>query len=306
VRGDRVSAPPSARELTEALGGKWHRSYGMARCPAHPDRTPSLSIRDGESAPLLTCYTGCERSAIIDALRRMGLWGDREPDQRTGVQKLNTPKPPPAVFWRLQDAPRETQWACGIWQEFCGFFGADTPAGRYLIGRGIPPPWPETLAYGRLDHSETRERDVPALIVARHCPVVHLVRGIQRIFLTEDGAKYPRGTVKMSLGSIEGGRAELLWPDDRLVLCEGVESALSAWRLLRTPAWAMCGGFPPELPLPQRVRDVTLVADFDTKGTSERHAKVLAQSIRAAGRSCTVVMPHKPGTDANDVLRGVA
>lgn len=276
----------NARELTEALGGRWHRSYGMARCPAHPDRTPSLSIRDGESAPLVTCHTGCDQQDVVAALKARGLWPDRcEPDQRARVLKQGTHKPkPPAVFWHLDDAPRETQWACGIWREFCGPFGADTPAGRYLIGRGIPPPWPETLAYGRLDHSETRERDVPALIVARHCPVVHLVRGIQRIFLTEDGAKYQRGTVKMSLGSIEGGRAELLWPDDRLVLCEGVESALSAWRLLRTPAWAMCGGFPSELPLPQRVREVTIVADYDTKGTSERHAKVLAQSIRATGR----------------------
>jgi putative DNA primase/helicase len=114
---------------------------------------------------------------------------------------------------------------------------------------------------------------------------VHLVRGIQRIFLTEDGQKYPHGTVKMSLGSIAGGRAELLWPDDKLVLCEGVESALSAWRLLKTPAWAICGGFPPELPLPKRVREVTLLADHDLSGTSERLAKVLAKSIRAHGHT---------------------
>jgi Toprim domain len=125
---------------------------------------------------------------------------------------------------------------------------------------------------------------VPALIVARQCPVVHLVRGIQRIFLTEDGRKYPRGTVKMSLGSIAGGRAELLWPDAELLLCEGAENALSAWRIFKTPAWAICGGFPAELPLPKRVRSVQIIADHDPHGVSERNAKVLARSIRATGK----------------------
>jgi putative DNA primase/helicase len=133
-----------------------------------------------------------------------------------------------------------------------------------------------------------------------------MVRGIQRIFLTEDGQKYPRGTVKMSLGSIAGGRAELLWPDDELVLCEGVETALSAWRIFKTPAWATCGPFPSELPLPKRVRTVKIVADHDPHGASERNAKLLAKSIRASGRTCTVIMPNEPGADANDVLRGAA
>jgi hypothetical protein len=215
------------------------------------------------------------------------------------------PKPSPAVYWHTKDAPSETQRACDIWRDTCGLFGADTPAGRYLIGRGIPPPWPETLAAGRLPHPETGEV-APALIAARHCPVVNLVRGIQRIFLTEDGHKCPHGTVKMSLGSIAGGRAELLWPDDELIICEGVETALSAWRLFKTPAWAMCSGFPSELPLPPQVCSVQIIADHDAHGASERNAKALARSIRAGGRTCNVIMPVQAGFDANDVLRGAA
>jgi hypothetical protein len=298
----------TARELTQALGGRWYGSYGLAGCPAHADQNPSLSIRERKGVVMVKSHAGCPQLAVIDALRARGLWaGRRQPHQRANSQKLETAKPraTPAVFWNLKDAPRATRRACAIWRDCCGVFGANTPAGRYLIGRGIPPPWPDTLAFGRLDHPETRE-ETPALIVARHCPVVHLVRGIQRIFLTEDGRKYQRGSVKMSLGSIEGGRAELLWPEDSLLLCEGVESALSAWRIFRTPAWATCGSFPAELALPNRVRSVKIVADHDAHGVSERHARALAQSIRGTGRSCTVVMPDKPGTDANDVLRGVA
>lgn len=47
----------------------------MAACPSHPDRNPSLAIREGDSQPVvLTCHAGCERDAVLAS---MGLsWGD--------------------------------------------------------------------------------------------------------------------------------------------------------------------------------------------------------------------------------------
>ncbi len=51
----------NAEALTKALGGRWHGSYGTARCPAHDDRSPSLSIRDGVDGELVfNCVAGCE------------------------------------------------------------------------------------------------------------------------------------------------------------------------------------------------------------------------------------------------------
>ena len=45
--------------------GKW-----MARCPAHPDRSPSLSIREGrEERCLIKCFAGCSTDAILAALK---------------------------------------------------------------------------------------------------------------------------------------------------------------------------------------------------------------------------------------------
>ncbi len=44
----------NAEALTKALGGRWHGSYGTASCPAHEDRTPSFSVRDGGGNTLLT------------------------------------------------------------------------------------------------------------------------------------------------------------------------------------------------------------------------------------------------------------
>jgi hypothetical protein len=43
----------SAAEIVTALGGHWRGSYGRARCPAHKDRNPSLSIREGADGKLL-------------------------------------------------------------------------------------------------------------------------------------------------------------------------------------------------------------------------------------------------------------
>ena len=50
----------------------------LARCPAHDDREPSLSIGEGEDGRvLLHCWAGCETRDIVAAL---GLnWSDLFP-----------------------------------------------------------------------------------------------------------------------------------------------------------------------------------------------------------------------------------
>ncbi|MFQ1701692.1 hypothetical protein ACJ5NV_13980, partial [Loktanella agnita] len=59
----------AAQELTRALRGSWRGHYGVACCPAHGDKTPSLSIADGTSGRvLLKCHAGCSYAAISAAL----------------------------------------------------------------------------------------------------------------------------------------------------------------------------------------------------------------------------------------------
>lgn len=54
-----------ARRLdATARGGRW-----FARCPAHDDRQPSLSLREGsDGKTLLHCFAGCAPAAIVEAL----------------------------------------------------------------------------------------------------------------------------------------------------------------------------------------------------------------------------------------------
>jgi len=212
---------------------------------------------------------------------------------------------------------RKNLLACGIWHNSSPLniydeAGQPTgpnpdadPAIRYLGGRAIELwPWPETLAFARLKHPETKEPNVPTLIVARQCPVSGLLRGVQRIYLTEDGHKYQSGTVKMSLGPIPGGRVELIpATGTKLAIAEGVESALSAHILLGIPAWACCGSFPDTFALPSQISEVVIVADHDASGGSEKRAKALRSSIRRACRvEVEVFLPDTEGQDANDVL----
>lgn len=67
-----------------------HGSKRQARCPAHEDRSPSLSIREAtDGRVLLHCHAGCEVSDIVESL---GLTlGDLFPDE-TRRQPVPTKK----------------------------------------------------------------------------------------------------------------------------------------------------------------------------------------------------------------------
>ena len=63
-----------ARTIVEALGGQWRGNSGIARRPAHADKRPSLKVTDRNGKTLFHCWAGCEQSAVLEALRALGLW----------------------------------------------------------------------------------------------------------------------------------------------------------------------------------------------------------------------------------------
>ncbi len=46
----------------------------IARCPAHDDATPSLSIHEENGKLLVHCHAGCSQAAVINALKARDLW----------------------------------------------------------------------------------------------------------------------------------------------------------------------------------------------------------------------------------------
>ena len=50
----------TAESIAKALGGRKARGGWMARCPAHDDHTPSLSIAEAADGKVLVhCHAGC-------------------------------------------------------------------------------------------------------------------------------------------------------------------------------------------------------------------------------------------------------
>ena len=65
---DRVAAMTAA-EFVQGLAGVRRNGSGyMARCPAHDDRTPSLSVKDGDQVDVVVwCHAGCTKEAVCAA-----------------------------------------------------------------------------------------------------------------------------------------------------------------------------------------------------------------------------------------------
>lgn len=68
-----------AAEISFRLHGRKSGAGYVARCPAHDDHEPSLSLRDGDDGRVLAhCHAGCTQAAVIAALKDLGLWLERE------------------------------------------------------------------------------------------------------------------------------------------------------------------------------------------------------------------------------------
>jgi len=87
----------NAETIAKALGGRKAGSGWTACCPAHDDRTPSLSLRDSDDGKVLVrCHAGCDQDEVISNLRASGLWTQGG----TRSSRHFAPRPAP---WTRQD-----------------------------------------------------------------------------------------------------------------------------------------------------------------------------------------------------------
>lgn len=57
-------------------------------CPAHADKTPSLSLTERDGRILFHCFAGCTQDAVIRALKQKRLWGEGVSLKVKGVNVL--------------------------------------------------------------------------------------------------------------------------------------------------------------------------------------------------------------------------
>lgn len=278
-----------AEALTQALGGRWHGTYGTARCPAHDDSRPSLSLKDGEDGRLLChCFSGCAFPEIMAALRDRGYCPQSGAGERPS---------------RGDRTDRPIADLIGIiWSGTVPIEG--TPGERYLRGRAIEGPLPASLRFHpRLRHPTGAYR--PA-IVGRVDHVRAGVVGLHRTYLEPSTArKTGLQPAKAMLGACKGGAVRLHHGRAGLAVAEGIETALSlaarldasvaVWAALSTSGMA-------GLEVPERAcfgGKLMIGADGDPAG--RRAASDLADRASLIGWQVEIVAAPD-GTDFNDLM----
>jgi hypothetical protein len=288
----------SARELTSRLKGRWHSGYGLVCCPAHDDRTPSLSLWDHPDGGLgAKCHAGCDYASIMAALRDLHLI-EPEPYGRC----LNPVEEARRRAEERADKEKRGAFARRIWDRTLPAPG--TPVEAYLRSRDITCDLPTSLRFAPSLRHPLGEY-FPAMVA--------LVEGsngfgVHRTWLRDDGAgKADVSPPKAMLGVVNYGAVRLVGSGGSLVVAEGIETALSlASGLLKRPAtiWAALSAPGLEaLRLPPKPGRLYIAIDGDPVG---REAST-GLAKRATRDGWDVFRYEAPeGQDWNDVLQAKA
>lgn len=243
-----------ARTIVERLNGTWRHGKGMCCCPAHDDRTPSLSVTLGRKAILFHCFAGCSNEEVIAALDRQGV---RIRDLFDGSG---------AVAADPQEKRDLNSNARRLWHSATAI--SNSPAERYLAQRGLQH---ASDQFRYLERTPLGPRGavqfLPAMLAAVTTDIG--IIAIHRTFLDLPSGKLASfERPKRALGSLGCGAVRLAQPvRGRLGLAEGIESALSAMQLFGIPCWATLGNERFGLvAIPESVRELHLFIDNDAGG----------------------------------------
>ena len=283
------SLAETARRICESREGKWSGTKGMACCPAHDDRTPSLGVSLGRQAILFHCFAGCDQQSVLAALAREGF---EAPALFSGSATTNEPE--------STSTRKPSAVALRIWRDAQPLRAS--PAKAYLESRGILAASPALRFHPRTPLGpKGRARFLPAMIAA-----VSLDEGpiaIHRTFLsTEASGKAAFEKPKRALGALGEAAVRLFAPvSGKLGLAEGVESAMSAYALTGIPVWATLGNERFGLvSVPESVTELHLFVDHDAGG--ELAASRGLAAYARDGRTIHVRKPSSRDTDWNDEL----
>jgi hypothetical protein len=287
-----------AAELAAALGGgRREGAFIRARCPVHGGA--SLVLGDGPKGRLfIKCWYGCRRNAVVGALVQRGLITK---DMARIAPETSAQK---AQREATEARARQYRIACArdLW-------GQSRPAAgsiveTYLWSRLLTMPVPPAIRFiGRQRHRESGGY-WPAMI----CRVDHVEHGHVAVHQTYLNPLDPTVRVnldprKRCIGPIKGAAVQLAPAAEKLVVAEGVETALSVMLACELPAWAaLSANGIADLVLPDVVREVIIAADPDAPGMIG--ARRAGRRWVSGGRKVAIVTPGcGAAVDFNDLLR---
>ena len=281
----------SCAEIINALGG--NPDSGMCCCPAHDDANASLHVQERNGKVAWHCFAGCSQQDVLDALRARGLWhGGHAEDTRTAAER----KP-------CRSPAQKRVYASEI-------VSAAERLGRYARAQRTLPAYFKRRGI---------ERVPPTALFALDA----LGRGPAMIFEVTDGTMFlgchvtwlsPCKTRKRDVekprqffAPIKGGYIKLydgeLDPSAKLVIAEGVETAMSAAQLgggIAAIAALDAGNLHKITPPP--ATEYIIAADNDSNGAGQKGARALMVKLVRAGHIVRLAIPPRVDSDWNDVL----
>ena len=286
---DRAAEIPLADLIGEPL------IDGRVCCPFHDDHAPSLVVYDDHYHCF---YCGAHGDHIDWLMMVEGMNRDQ------AVQFLAAWDGPP-VNRITNDRAASSAFALELWKE--GQPMAGTLAARYLAEtRGIDL----AALPADVDQVLRFHPRCPFGAGARHPCLLALLRdiktdaptGIHRIALTPEGKKIDRRILGRS-GAVK------LWPaGSQLVIGEGIETVLAAATRIPyrgeplRPAWSAVSAGPlGDLPVLPGVERLIILVDHDAAGRNA--AARCTDRWTRAGRTVVRLLPKRPGTDFNDLVR---
>lgn len=242
-------------DIVGTLGGAWRGYHAMCPCPAHTDKTPSLSIRQGHDGILVHCFAGCDLDDILREISRL------RPGQRYQAPAPSRPARQPNVE--------------RIWNEAIPVSG--TPAERYLLQRRIVTHFDDLRFHPLCPWGpKPLTRFLPALLVAAR--EARALRAIQRVFLDLENGGY---LDKVMLGTPHGASWQGRRITDTLALAEGFETAARFTELNDIPCWATLGAARLDrVHIPPSVRFLIFAEDNDPEGRRARRKAWVAYRPR--------------------------
>src|SRR5215472_3383227 len=290
-----------AREITEALGGRWRGHQGLACCPAHHDCSPSLSIATGKDGRVLVhCHAACDSKVVIAELRRMQLWPGHAKEMTEAEREERRQR----YADRDAEERRRQDFIDALWRQTWrdASPARNSPIENWLRVRGIdaarldldrlPLRWDPRCPLGKTV--------APAMIALMTDAVTDEACGLHRTFLLGDGSRKALGSNSRKMLGKTG--IIRLSPDDEVELglgiCEGIETGLSLLAAGWAPIWA-CGSLirVRSFPILSGIEAITIFSD--PKANEIEAARDCARRWASAGREAAVRIPG-PGGDWND------
>lgn len=285
-----MTAEYIARQLKKSsrCGAGW-----IACCPAHDDKTPSLSLRDEGDRVLWHCHADCPQDEVGRALKRLGL-----------LEGTNDNSSPPGHS-RKPEAMEDTRRADMAMK----VLAECTPAAKsitqtYLASRGINIVPKQLLFHPKLHHSPGVS--YPAMVARVFNPTTRrYTGGIHRTWLAKNGqGKAPVEPDKKMLGPCAGG-VVLLGEHVKgqpVLVGEGIETVLAGVQAKGFLGLAaLSAGNLARLDLPIELSDIIVLADHDANCVGQKAAERFATRLDTNGRRVRIAMPPTTG-DLNDML----